>query len=462
MSKRVVKEKMESANDEPVIVQENRNEPECVKKTADPIASAIDKLVLRATDIWFSIFEFIPKAEKWQIDQLKKYSKEIRKLLKNNDMDNDETEAYAITKYIALDKSYIRVEKSEVVKVLEIGHFLSLFSAFDAFTGELIAAIYNKNPDLYKGINRTLTVSEMLQYENIEDVKTIVLNSEIESFRRKSYIEQFETLESRFSLNLRKYKNWPKFVECSQRRNLLTHCDGIVSDQYIKLCKNEGCTLDPPLKQGDTLNLSPSYLAESCLLVIETGLKLGQTLWRHQFDSELELADNHLHEVVYNFLITANIPAAKMAGEYSVNIPKYSSDTTKMIMFINYLLSLKIDGQDEVVSKMVASKDWGPLCNDFKLAAAILKDDFTEAATQMKKIGKKGEFVSEEAYHQWPLCYKFRVSKEFINTYKEIYGHPFIGELKKASTRIQDSAKADIAKLEEDFKADSAVCNAPE
>lgn len=462
MSKRVGKGKKSATNNEPIIVQGSPDESKVAKKPVDPIASAIDKLILRATDIWFSIFEFIPKAEKWQIDQLKKYSKEIRNLLKNNDMDNDETEAYAIAKFIALDKSYIRVEKSEVVKVLEIGHFLSLFSAFDAFTGELIAAIYNKNPELYKGINRTLTVSEMLKYENIDDVKTIVLNSEIESFRRKSYIEQFETLETRFSINLRKFKNWPRFVECSQRRNLLTHCDGIVSDQYIKLCKSEGCTLDPPLKQGDKLNLSPKYLSESCLLVIETGLKLGQTLWRHQFDSELELSDSHLHEVVYNFLLTANIPAAKMAGEYSVNIPKYSSDTTKMIMFINYLLALKLDGQDEVVTKMVDSKDWGPLCNDFKLAAAILKDDFAEAAAQMKKIGKHGEFVTEEAYHQWPLCYKFRISKEFITTYKEIYGHPFIGELKKASTRIQDSAKADIAKLEEDFRADSAECNAPE
>ncbi len=80
----------------------------------------------------------------------------------------------------------------------------------------------------------------------------------------------------------------------------------------------------------------------------------------------------------------------------------------------------------------------------------------------MKKIGKAGEFVTEESYHQWPLCYRFRVSKEFITAYKEIYGHPFIGELKKASTRIQDSAKSDIAKLEEEFKSDSAVCKVPE
>lgn len=258
MSTRRTKDKKAASNNELAVVQENSDESNKGKTPVDPIAAAIDKLILRVTDIWFSIFEFIPKAEKWQIDQLKKYSREIKKLLKNSDLNDDKTEAYAITKFIALDKSYKRIDKSEVVKVLEIGHFLSLFSAFDTFTGELIAAIYNKNPELYKGINRTLTVSEMLKYENIEDVKTIVLHSEIENFRRKSYVEQFESLETRFSLNLRKYNNWPKFVECSQRRNLLTHCDGIVSDQYLKLCKSEGCTLDPPLKQGDRLHLSPN------------------------------------------------------------------------------------------------------------------------------------------------------------------------------------------------------------
>src|SRR6266545_790017 len=170
MSAKVVKGKKAAASNKPVDVQENRDASIEKEKPADPIAAAIDKLILRATDIWFSIFEFIPKAEKWQIDQLKKYNKEIKKLLKDIYIDKDELEAYAITRFITLDQSYTRIEKSEVVRVLEVGHFLSLFSAFDAFTGELIAAVYNKNSELYKGINRTLTVADMLKYENIEDV----------------------------------------------------------------------------------------------------------------------------------------------------------------------------------------------------------------------------------------------------------------------------------------------------
>jgi len=425
-------------------------------RPANAMAAAIDKFLLRTTDIWFSAFEFIPKAHKWKVQQLTKLHKEIKKVIDNKEV--GDLDAPAITKLLQLDFSFRRVDKSEVATVLELGHFLSLFSAFDAFTGDLIEAIYHKKPVLYKNINKTLTVAEMLKYDHIDDVKTIILNSEIEGFRRESYIEQFKILETKFSINLRKFNNWPKFVEFSQRRNLLTHCDGIVSDQYIKVCKAEGCSLTPAVKQGDRLKLSPKYLSEAFLVVIEAGLKLGQTLWRHQFEEELALADGHLHDVIYNFLVLQNIPPAKMAGQYAVELPKYSSNTMKIIMLINYLLALKMDGQDEEVTKIVESKDWGALCNDFKFAAAVLKDDFDEAANQMKRIGLNGQFVTEEAYHEWPLCYRFRLSRQFLTTYNEIYGHPFVTELKKASERMGEAAKEDIAKLGDELEVDTAIC----
>src|SRR5690606_10699525 len=112
-------------------------------------------------------------------------------------------------------------------------------------------------------------------------LKETVLSEEIETFRRKSYSEQFQDLEARFSIHtLKDLPAWKKFVECSQRRNLITHCDGVVSQQYLKECKKAGYSDAELPKAGEEINLSSKYVRESCELLIEIGAKLGIVLWR--------------------------------------------------------------------------------------------------------------------------------------------------------------------------------------
>ncbi len=122
----------------------------------------------------------------------------------------------------------------------ESGLFLALFSAFDAFTGNLIAALFNRRPELFGKINRSVSFSEILSAQSINELKDKVLFDEIEQFRRKSYTEQFDQLSSRFDIKLTDFASWPLFVEASQRRNLITHCDSVVSDQYIAVCNSVG------------------------------------------------------------------------------------------------------------------------------------------------------------------------------------------------------------------------------
>lgn len=50
-------------------------------------------------------------------------------------------------------------------------------------------------------------------------------------------MEQFEVLQKRLELKLTEFPHWRRFVEAAQRRNLLTHCDGIVSEQYLSVCR---------------------------------------------------------------------------------------------------------------------------------------------------------------------------------------------------------------------------------
>ena len=50
--------------------------------------------------------------------------------------------------------------------------------------------------------------------------------------------------------NLPSFKD---FIEISERRNLFVHTGGIVSEQYIEVCKKYGCIIEN--KVGDNLDV---------------------------------------------------------------------------------------------------------------------------------------------------------------------------------------------------------------
>jgi hypothetical protein len=257
------------------------------------------------------------------------------------------------------------------------------------------------------------------------------LQEEIEQFKRKSYVEQFEDLEKTFGLKLKEFERWPQFVECSQRRNILTHCDGVVSGQYLKICKENGYQFSSLIKVGDRLSVDIKYFFSSCKLLTEVAFKLCQTLWRKVLKDELSEADKCLNSTIYDMLLSKEWKQAQIFGEFAVKLPQFSSDVEKKIATMNYVMSIKFDGAKEKAKEILNATDWSASSYDFKIAKAILIDDFDGAAKLMITMGSKGELIDEYCYHMWPLFFEFRQSEQFIKAFKKIYKHPFIDELQK-------------------------------
>ena len=199
-----------------------------------PIAEAITRFLHMARDIKWSCRVFTPLAAQLMKDRLGETVKQIESgelLLASGDLVEQVHGMKEMQKGL---RKFERIKYSRTPQVIETSLFLSLFSAFDAYTGELLTAIYERKPELFRKLDRKIDLVNVLTARSIEDLKRSVLEDVIESFRRKSYVEQFVELESTFGLKLRSFSRWADFVECTQRRNLLTHCGGIVSEQYIK------------------------------------------------------------------------------------------------------------------------------------------------------------------------------------------------------------------------------------
>ncbi|MBL8168881.1 MAG: hypothetical protein JNJ50_12035 [Acidobacteria bacterium] len=110
---------------------------------------------------------------------------------------------------------------------------------------------------------------------------------------------------------------------------------------------------------------------------------------------------------------------------------------------VNYAISLKFDGKIEDAKKVLDSLDWSDTSNDFKLAYKVLSDDYQGASELMRRIGERGDYITEHAYHIWPLFHVFRQTEEFLRAYESIYGYSFTEELQRSN---------EVAKLEAEIE----------
>jgi hypothetical protein len=394
------------------------------------ISEAIDRYLERARDIEISALALIPASINFMDEQYKtavaNYDRAEPHL---NDPDSG-TRAHAIKVAEKAIRTMRRFKYSDVPAVLENSLFLSLFSAFDVFTGELLKALHRGKPALFERLNRTLPLSVVLSASSLEELKESVLDEEIENFRRKSYTEQFEYLENAFGLPLRKFHRWPDFVEASQRRNLLTHCGGVVSEQYRTVCIKEGYPANKIAKVGEVLNLGADYFLSTCELMLEVGLKIGQTLWRKILPDDVEAADLHLLDAVYDALFHDLWDRAETFAEFAVSQKVASDDRTRRLFIINYAIALKNLGRQDNVVRLLSQHDWSASIPEFRLAEAVLLDRNDDAVAVMMRIGKEGELLKESAYHTWPLFGDFRGTDKFQEAYAEIYGYLFVTKLK--------------------------------
>ncbi|EIE9610402.1 hypothetical protein LFN31_000678 [Vibrio cholerae] len=423
-------------------------------KSINPIAFAIKTFLHAIRDAEEVVYAYVPIAAKMhnkRIDEVKGKAVKAKELSEKDDL---QSQVLGTKSLLEINRMIERIKNSNVPETIEKALFLNLFSSFDAFVGDLIICLFNGNPELYKGLGKQISVCDILSFDSFDELKEKVLADEIETIRRKSYVEQFAELEKLFNVSLVKFKNWPSFVELSQRRNLLMHCNGIVSEQYLKVCKKEGFIFKGEVSVGDELQLGADYMEHAFNLMAEVATKLGQTLWRKAQPTELDVADNELSDVIYNYLHEKEYKKAICLGEFSMSLPKVSSDLMSKINIVNLVIAYKMSGENDKAQKVLGSVDWSASITDFKLANAVLSNDFDSAKEIMLKIKGDGEMITESSYHNFPLFFEFRESEQFLEGYKEAFGYSFASELirKSEDQELNDSEyteKKDASLVEE-------------
>lgn len=386
-------------------------------------------------------------------EMLKTQNEKLRKFLQTHgtiQKTDEETETYALpTKDIFQQRKITRQLDQYVTaaKIIPRNFLVAYVSEYDAFLGSLIKCFYTKKPELMNGLEKQIAFTDLLNFQSLEEVKDYILEKDVESILRKSHSDHFDALENKFNIKLRKdLKSWSSFIEIMERRNLFVHCDGQISSQYITVCNEHGYPFSEKPTVGVKLDVMPEYLGSAHNILREIAIKLTHVLWRKLFPDERQKADQALQALGYELIQRGALDLAITIMEFAISLPAHHNDNQKRMFYINLAQAYKHSDNEIMCKEVIGKLDWSSVTYKFKLAIAVLNDDFISAKDLMEKSARTDE-LTEDNFLQWPLFRKFRETNEFSAAFKKIYRRlpPEKGSATITSNKEAISGKGQVA-----------------
>ena len=335
-------------------------------------------------------------------------------------------------------KMFILKKKEKIadlsISILPNSLFVSLISQFDAFLGKLIRLIFITKPEILNSSEKNISFSKLSELKSFDEAKEYMIEKEIESVLRESHSEHFLWIENKLKITLRKDLDiWKTFIEITERRNLLVHNNGIVTSQYLVVCRSNNVSFEKEPQLGDALNVDEEYFSKAFKCLYELSVKLTQVIWRKLSPNEIEKSDESLNDICFELIRNEQYELAIILLEFATKIlKKHYNEESKNVLIVNLALANKFSNKNDICKDIVANKDWSACSDKFKIAKSALIDDFEQIEFYMRKNSENDE-IPKLAYKTWPLFAEFRKQPNFETIYKEIFKEDYIAfELPKS------------------------------
>lgn len=360
-------------------------------------------------------------------DYVERYGSEVA------DLSNDDFSVFELpARYFS---SVIRRHEQAVAAINGSEHLpeiatIGLISAFDAYLSSLLRTVFTLHNEIILTSDREIKFSDLAGFPSLEAVKDHIIEKEVETIIRQSHHEQFLMMESKFKLALKKDLDvWPEFIELCERRNLLTHTGGRVSQQYIKVCEKHGYNVTQNI--GDRLKTDAEYFTKAVRIVSEMGIKLGHVMWRKFSPNEREDADSDLNEACFNLIGIREYELAESILELAVNVfSKKSNDSMRRMMVINLANAKRLKGDKDGANKTLDQFDWSATSIRFQVCVAAVKERMDDLCSLVRACGANGE-ISAQEYRDWPVFRGARKDAKFKSTFHQVFDEPLVIDQKK-------------------------------
>lgn len=332
-----------------------------------------------------------------------------------------------IKHYKKLDKAKRTAEKA--LSLIPPTYIVSMVSIFDSFFAGLIRCLYSLRPEKVLESNKELHFRDIYNFDSVREIRKMVIDDTIEDLLRKSHLDQINWLETAINTPLKKFDGWASFIELTERRNLFVHSDGVVSSQYIDICKKQGFDTKA-VNIGSKLNVDKSYFDASYKLLYQMGIMLTQILLnKHYVDiysHDTGERDKVIINNVYELIVEKHYDVAIIVSNFALENQFRHKAKDKSYILLNLAQSYKWSGTNDKCIEVLNELDTSTWNDDLLIPKLVLEDQFEEVYKKMQNVGPHSMVLNMASYRDWPIFQKIREEERFQVLFKEIFGEALI------------------------------------
>lgn len=352
--------------------------------------------------------------------------------------------------YNKLERRLRRAQKS--VTLIPPSYIVTLVSLFDSFFSGLVRCVYSLCPNKLNESQKSITYKDICDYRSIQEIRKMLIDSVIEDLLRDSHDKQFSWLAKAFDLDtVKKFDGWSQFVELTERRNLFVHSDGIVSLQYLSVCKDHKVSV-AGISLGQKLAADSVYFNESYKLVYRMAIQLTQILINRlyigTYTNDTSDRDKVLINNVYELISEEHYDIAIAVSNFALDKCYHRNGKDRGFIILNLAQAHKWSGNNDKCLEILDDEDTSMWNDDLTVPKLCLQDKFDEAYPLIEKVGTSSEVLTTKAYREWPIFRALREQDDFTKLFNAVFNE----DLKISHTiNVTDAlnAKDDVATVAE-------------
>lgn len=319
---------------------------------------------------------------------------------------------------------------------------LGLVSISDEITNRLLSYAFNKDPRLILNSEKTISMKDLYDSNSKDDILQDHISKKIERILRQSHADQFVDFSKFLSIDATKFKNYSKYLEICERRNLFAHNGGIVNDLYIDKCNKYDIDTSN-ITPGLQIKITRKYFNESIDIIEEVCTKLIQSFWRKFSAEELSDADTALNARAVDLITEKRSNLAINLLEFALHgLPQAMrdrDDRTRRMLIINLANAHRTSGNAEKASAIIDGEDWSSVSNTFKLCAHSIKKEYDMAYDVLASMSIPSDITASNI-KEWPVFSGLRSDSRFAEEYKKKFGEPYIDEFNMDQIASEEDA----------------------
>ncbi|MDP8996533.1 MAG: hypothetical protein M3O03_05960 [Pseudomonadota bacterium] len=418
---------------------ESTPKTEVTRKAADTETDRFDELIIEVFEIFLALYETIPNIRSFSSlmpkiileDQLKKIVKETAVDVES--LDSGELFTLPVTAYdkvTRLLKVHDSIQKTN--QYIDRFFILGLISLYDQFIRTLAQHVIAIRPHCLLGQERTIKISDVLNYKTIEEVKYACIDRELDRLLHESHLEQFKWFEEKLDLKIDPASDLKtRFTELCERRNLFAHTGGRVSQQYLDECRKVNYDLKD-IKCGDELKSTRKYFATAVETVIELATQLVHVIWQKTDKKGSTGAARSLINITFNLIRDGKYDLAIKLIEFILDNRTTQNKLdieTKRIHLINHANALKLAEKPDYL-KRVDVEDWSSMTLKEELCLAAVRGEDEKFLKLLPKAIAAEEIFAQD-FRTWPVFEPLRKSEKYVTLIQEIFKEPIVEVVSK-------------------------------